>query len=96
MILFGAALITGPGLHGGTLDPRGLAWALPAPLIYALYLAINARLLRRHPPLIGAAGLFIGMAVTFGIAAAMFGLDVPSERGRLGAAAVHRRSAPAR
>ena len=63
-ILCGAALITGPGLHGGTLDPRGLAWAMPAPLLYAVYLAINARLLRRHPPLIGATGLFIGMAVT--------------------------------
>jgi drug/metabolite transporter (DMT)-like permease len=32
-ILCGAALITGPGLQGGRLDPRGLAWALPAPLL---------------------------------------------------------------
>ena len=48
-ILCGAALITGPGLHGGALDPRGLAWAVPAPLLYAVYLAINTRLLRRHP-----------------------------------------------
>jgi drug/metabolite transporter (DMT)-like permease len=77
VILLGAALITGPGLHDGTLDARGLAWALPAPLIYALYLAINARMLRRHPPLIGSMGLFAGMAVTFGITAAIFGLDVP-------------------
>jgi drug/metabolite transporter (DMT)-like permease len=77
-ILFGAALITGPGLHGGTLDPRGLAWALPSPLIYAVYLAINARILRRHPPLIGAAGLFSGMAVTFGLISACIGLDTPS------------------
>jgi drug/metabolite transporter (DMT)-like permease len=77
MILCGAALITGPGLHRGTLDPRGLAWALPAPLLYAVYLAINARLLRRHPALIGAAGLFTGMAATFGLMSAWFGLDVP-------------------
>ena len=69
VILLGAALITGPELHGGTIDLRGLAWALPGPLIYALYLAINSRLLRRHPPLIGAAGLFAGMAVTFGLMA---------------------------
>ena len=78
IILIGAALITGPGLHGGTLDARGLAWALPSPLIYAAYLAINARMLRRHPPLIGAIGLFAGMAVTFGVTAALFGLDAPS------------------
>jgi drug/metabolite transporter (DMT)-like permease len=76
-ILIGAALITGPGLHRGTLDPRGLAWALPAPLIYALYLAINSRLLRRYPALIGAGGLFAGMAVTFGLMAASLGLQVP-------------------
>ena len=77
-ILLGAALITGPGLHGGTLDPRGLAWALPAPLIYALYLAINARMLRRYPALIGATGLFAGMAVTFGVMAAWLGLQSPT------------------
>ena len=51
IILAGAGLITGPGLRGGTIDVRGLAWALPSPLVYALYLAINARMLRRHPPL---------------------------------------------
>src|SRR5712691_3682774 len=77
VILAGAGLITGPGLRGGTIDLRGLAWALPAPLLYALFLAINARLLRRHPPLVGAFGLFAGMAVTFGLTAAIAGLDVP-------------------
>src|SRR5204863_68247 len=55
----------------------GLAWALPSPLVYALYLAINARLLRRHPPLVGAFGLFAGMALTFGAAAGFVGLDIP-------------------
>jgi drug/metabolite transporter (DMT)-like permease len=78
VILAGAGLITAPGLGGGTIDLRGLGWALPAPLIYALYLAINARLLRRHPPLVGAFGLFAGMAATFGLAAAFSGLDVPA------------------
>lgn len=81
LILGGAALITGPGLHGGTLDPRGLMWAVPSPLIYACYLAMNARLLRRHPPLVGAGSLFGGMAVTFALAAALFGLDRPTEAG---------------
>jgi drug/metabolite transporter (DMT)-like permease len=78
IILGGAGLITGPGLRGGTIDLRGLAWALPSPLVYAFYLAINARLLRRHPPLVGAFGLFAGMAVTFGLVAAFAGLVVPS------------------
>src|SRR5579862_7659123 len=49
VILIGAGLITGPGIRGGGIDPRGLLWAVPAPLIYAVYLAINARLLRRYP-----------------------------------------------
>jgi drug/metabolite transporter (DMT)-like permease len=81
VILLGAALVTGPDLHGGTIDLRGLAWALPGPLVYSFYLAINSRLLRRYPPLIGAAGLFGGMAVTFGLAAGVLGLDVPSDSG---------------
>ena len=80
-ILLGAGLITGPGLRAGALDPRGLAWALPSPLIYSLYLAFNARLLRRHPPLVGAGFLYIGMWFTFGIAAAVLGLDAPATPG---------------
>ncbi len=43
-----------------------------------MYLAINARLLRRHPALIGATGLFLGMAVTFGLMSAWLGLDIPT------------------
>jgi len=78
IILGGAGLITGPGLKGGTIDLRGLAWALPSPLVYALYLAINARLLRRYQPLVGAFGLFTGMAVTFGLVAGFAGLESPS------------------
>jgi drug/metabolite transporter (DMT)-like permease len=78
VILFGAGLITAPGVQAGALDPRGLAWALPSPLFYSLYLAFNARLLRRHSPLIGAGFLYIGMGLTFGLAAALIGLDVPA------------------
>jgi drug/metabolite transporter (DMT)-like permease len=76
-ILLGAGLITGPGIGAGAIDTRGLAWIIPAPLIYAAYLAINARLLRRHPPLVGAGALFSGMLVAFGLTAALGGLDVP-------------------
>ena len=65
MILGGAGLITGPGLDGGTIDPRGLPWAIPGPLIYALYLAANARLMRRHPPLVGAGYLYLGFTASF-------------------------------
>jgi len=78
IILAGAALITAPGLRGGTIDPRGLAWAIPSPLFYSLYLAFNARLLRRHPPLVGAGFLYIGMGATFAVPAAILGLDVPA------------------
>ena len=81
IILFGAGLITAPGLRAGMFDLRGLAWALPSPLFYSLYLALNARLLRRHPPLVGAGFLYIGMGFTFGIAALILGLDVPATSG---------------
>jgi drug/metabolite transporter (DMT)-like permease len=77
VILLGAGLITGPGIKAGLIDARGLAWIVPAPLIYAAYLAINSRLLRRHPPLVGAGALFGGMLVTFGLTAVFGGLDVP-------------------
>ena len=78
IILLGAGLITAPGLRGGTIDPRGLFWAVPSPLVYAIYLAINARLLRGQPPVLGAFGLFAGMALTCGLAAPFLGLDVPA------------------
>lgn len=81
VILAGAALITLPGVRDGALDPRGLAWALPSPLFYSLYLAFNARLLRRHPPLLGAGFLYIGMGCTFAVAAAANGLDLPARSG---------------
>jgi drug/metabolite transporter (DMT)-like permease len=78
MILGGAALITLPGLRGGTIDLRGLFWAMPSPLVYSLYLAINSRLLRHYPPLVGAGGLFLGMAITFTAMAPFVGLDMPT------------------
>lgn len=77
-VLLGAGLITGPGIRAGALDLRGLAWAAPAPLIYSVYLAINTRLLRRHPPVVGAASLFAGLLATFGLSAAIGGLNAPT------------------
>jgi drug/metabolite transporter (DMT)-like permease len=79
IILFGAALITLPGLKGGTIDPRGLIWAIPSPLIYVFYLAANSVLLRRQKPLVGAVSLYLGMALTFGGACVVQGLDMPRE-----------------
>jgi drug/metabolite transporter (DMT)-like permease len=79
VILTGAALITLPGLKGGTIDPRGLAWAIPSPLIYVLYLAANSVLLRGHPPLTGAISLYLGLLLTFGAACLVRGLDMPRE-----------------
>jgi drug/metabolite transporter (DMT)-like permease len=81
IILLGAALITLPGLRSGAIAPAGLAWAIPAPLIYVLYLAANSVLLRRHPPLIGAFSIYAGMLLTFAVAALFAGLDVPTDAG---------------
>ncbi len=80
MVLAGAGLIAVPGLRGG-LDPRGLAWILPSPVIYALYLAANSVLMRRHPPLIGALFLYFGLAITFAGASLCLGLDIPAAPG---------------
>ena len=78
IILAGAGLITLPGLRGGGLDPRGLMWLLPSPLIYALYLAANSVLMRRHPPLTSAVFLYLGLITTFGGASLYLGLDLPA------------------
>jgi drug/metabolite transporter (DMT)-like permease len=80
VILLGAAIITVPGMSGG-LDSRGLAWVLPSPLIYALYLAANSLLMRRYPPLVGAICLYLGLAASFTIATSYLGLDVPATAG---------------
>ena len=77
VILAGAALIAAPGLHDGTIDVRGLAWAVPGPVIYAFYLAANARLMARHPPLLGAGFLYGGLAVTYLGAALWLGASLP-------------------
>jgi drug/metabolite transporter (DMT)-like permease len=78
IILMGAGLIAVSGLHGGGLDPRGLMWILPSPVIYALYLAANSVLMRPHPPLIGAVFLYLGLITTFGGASLILGLDIPT------------------
>jgi drug/metabolite transporter (DMT)-like permease len=73
-----------PGLHNGTIDPRGLAWAVPGPVIYAFYLAANARLMARHPPLIGAGFLYGGLATAYLGAVFWLGASLPiSARGWL-------------
>lgn len=78
LILCGAALITVPGWRGGGLDRRGLMWILPSPFIYALYLAANSVLMRRHPPLIGAVFLYLGLVISFAGASFYLGLDIPA------------------
>jgi drug/metabolite transporter (DMT)-like permease len=77
IILIGAGFITLPGLRGGTIDLRGLAWAIPSPLIYVFYLAANSVLLRGQKPLAGAVCIYSGMALAFVAIALVAGLDVP-------------------
>jgi drug/metabolite transporter (DMT)-like permease len=77
IILMGAALIAVPGLRGGTIDLRGLAWAIPSPLIYVFYLAANSVLLRGQKPIAGAVCLYFGMAVGFAVIGLGSGVDMP-------------------
>jgi drug/metabolite transporter (DMT)-like permease len=77
IILIGAGFITLPGLRGGTIDLRGLAWAIPSPLIYVFYLAANSVLLRGQKPLAGAVCIYSGMALAFVVIGFVAGLDVP-------------------
>lgn len=79
VILLGAGLITVPGLRGGAISLVGLAWAIPGPVIYSVYLVLTTARLRRHPPLIGATCLYLGLATSFGIAACFTGLDWPTD-----------------
>ena len=81
LILCGAGLVAAPGLHSGAIDPRGFLWAVPGPLTYAFYLALNARLMARHPPLVGAGFLYAGFALTFLLAVLVVGLDAPRDGG---------------
>jgi drug/metabolite transporter (DMT)-like permease len=76
-ILIGAGLVTLPGLASGRLDPRGLMWLLPSPVFYAFYLAANAVLMRRHPPVICAGFLYLGLAIVFLAAGSVIGIEVP-------------------
>lgn len=78
VILTGAALIAAPGVHSGAIAAQGLAWAFPAPLIYAFYLAAMARLMRGHPPLVGAAFLYLGLAATYLVVGLVVGVQVPA------------------
>ena len=62
----------------GTINPRGLAWAISGPIIYSFYLAANARLLGRHPPLIGAGFLYGGLAAACLSAVLWLGASLPT------------------
>jgi drug/metabolite transporter (DMT)-like permease len=95
LILVGAALVTVPGWRGGGLDPRGLMWILPSPVIYAFYLAANAVLMRRHPPLIGAVFLYIGLAASLP-PPVCFLASTSRPRRRLGCSSLSRHSVRAR
>ena len=77
LILVGAGFIAVPGLRGGTIDMRGLAWAIPSPLIYVFYLAVNSVLLRGQKPLAGAFSLYLGMTLSFTAICLAGGLGVP-------------------
>ena len=77
LILAGAGLVLLPGVTGGGIDSRGLLWLLPSPVFYAFYLAANAALMRRHPPLVGAGFLYLGLALAFLLAGAVQGVAVP-------------------
>ncbi|HEX3885770.1 MAG TPA: DMT family transporter [Stellaceae bacterium] len=79
IILFGAGLITLPGLRGGAIDLVGLAWAIPGPMIYSIYLVLTTSRLRRQPPLIGASCLYLGLTITFEASALFTDLDWPAD-----------------
>ena len=81
VILLGAGLVTLPGVTNGRLDPRGLMWLLPSPVIYAFYLAASAVLLRRYPPVVGAGFLYLGLALVFLAAGSVLGIEVPATKG---------------
>jgi hypothetical protein len=63
---------------GRSHRPVGLAWAIPGPIIYAFYLTANARLLGRHPPLIGAGFLYGGLAAAYLDAVLRLGASLPT------------------
>jgi drug/metabolite transporter (DMT)-like permease len=77
LILVGAGLVLLPGVRNGGLDARGVLWLLPSPVFYALYLVANSVLMRRHPPLVGAGFLYLGLALAFLAAGSVEGIDVP-------------------
>ena len=78
VILFGAGLITVPGIRTGGISLAGLAWALPGPVIYSVYLVLTTSRLRRHPPVIGATCLYSGLLLTFGVSTVFTGFDWPA------------------
>lgn len=79
VILLGAGLITVPGFRGGAISLGGLAWAIPGPVIYSIYLILTTSRLRRHPPLIGASCLYLGLLITFGVSTVFAGFDWPAD-----------------
>lgn len=81
VILAGVWLVTLPGVTNGSLDPHGLMWLLPSPVIYAFYLAASAVLLRRHRPVVGAGFLYLGLAIVFLAAGGVLGVEVPATAG---------------
>jgi drug/metabolite transporter (DMT)-like permease len=65
--LAGITLMVGSP-RSGDLDPTGVALALAAALIYALYIPLIGWLSRGHPPEVASAHIALGVAVILGVA----------------------------
>lgn len=73
-----AGLVLIVGFQGGALDARGVVGALAAALLIAAFLVASGRLMRGSPPLVvlahvllGAAGVYGGLAVASGVSLAL-------------------------
>lgn len=71
----------------GVIDPIGVALALASALIYAMYVLASSSLLGRTDPLVLAASVSTGAAITFLADAAAHWCSRPSRSSRLSARA---------
>lgn len=83
LALAGLALTVGPAVSGSAkaATPPGIAFAIAAAVIYAIYIVVSARVARQIAPLALASVVIASAAVVFDVAAALHGPRWPGTTG---------------
>lgn len=79
LVIIGALLTLSSGFNADQLGRAGAAWALPVPILYAIFLSLSARVTEPRHPVSRAIRLQVGMMAGYLSVAVFEGVQVPAD-----------------